>query len=235
MSLQHAINILDYDDIGRNYSINNSVTIFPNFVSFQEQYIKPFIQELPKSLCSDSHADLDYNRNDAIDFPIFFHPTGSAVRNYLLISLMSSCIFLSSPYSTLRTQDIELFKAFADITAQIYTGTNTLENSLTAEYDKFIWLARVSELDRTGKFDDAIDLVFSNVNSMLTMGKFEDVSILLKTFDVKHFSINVLLAFLTITLCAKNKLDGRPILFERVKNHLITTNTYDEAILAGLD
>lgn len=235
MSLQHAIALQDYDEIGRSYNSSNSVTIFPNFVSFQEQYIKPLMLEIPRTFDSNSHTDLDYDRNDSIDLSSFFHPTGSVVRNYLLISLMSSCIFLSNPYSTWKAEDIELFKAFTNITAQIYTGPNTLENELTAGYDSFIWLVRVSELDRTGKFDNAIDLVFSNVNRMLSLGKFADVNVLLKTFDVRHFSINVLLAFLTITLCAKHKLTERPLLFERVKNHLIATNTYEEAILAGLN
>jgi hypothetical protein len=79
-----------------------------------------------------------------------------------------------------------------------------------------------------------IDFIYNTVDLMLRDGRFDLVDELLRQVDVKN-KVDVLLAYLTLTLPAKSKLLQRASFFERVKQELTQRGEYREALLTGLE
>lgn len=224
-----------FDELGIGSGTNNSVAIIPNYINFHERFIKPYSFDELNDVEQESRVDYDYNRNDSADLVCDFQHTGSIAKKYLLRAFLSSSLLLPLPTAAINAEYAKMVNSWSEITAHIYAGAITFENELMPDCFDFTWLEKVGEFDKSSMFDHAIDLVFKNINNMFLDGKFDDVDNLLKLVNVKQYSANVLLALLTITLCAKNKLPRRRMFYEKVKHQLVATEIYDDAILAGLD
>ena len=68
--------------------------------------------------------------------------------------------------------------------------------------------------------DDLLDLIFDRVDGMLLMGLFQDVDDELAAIDVSSKSPEELIAFLTVTLAAKDRLPSRGDFFRRTAEEL---------------
>ncbi|HQZ66689.1 MAG TPA: hypothetical protein PLY87_16470 [Planctomycetaceae bacterium] len=85
-----------------------------------------------------------------------------------------------------------------------------------------------------GKVDAALDLIYDRADEMLLAGEFVALDSIIEGLDVEQLSVDVLLAVLTITLPAKDKLTTRNEFFECVKRTLKDRGEYMEGLLTGL-
>jgi hypothetical protein len=83
------------------------------------------------------------------------------------------------------------------------------------------WLPEVYSLVESGNPEAAADLVFDNIDELLSAGDFPRTNELLQMVDVKRLDTNLMISFLAITLAAKSKLPSRAPLLRRVEARLI--------------
>lgn len=97
------------------------------------------------------------------------------------------------------------------------------------------WLSKALEQDQLGHSDEALDIIFDNIDVMLLNGNFNGVDNLLVSVDPTEHSLDMALGLLTSTLPAKFKLENRNRFYELVKEDLIKHNALEEGLLVGLD
>ena len=81
-------------------------------------------------------------------------------------------------------------------------------------------LAETYHLDQSGRIDAAIDLIFDAVDSLLCAGDFEGCDFLLQRVEVQRLSVDLMIAFLSITLTARDRLRERARFYSRVKHQI---------------
>jgi hypothetical protein len=91
-----------------------------------------------------------------------------------------------------------------------------------------IRLLRVEALAQQGKIDGAIDEGFRLLNDLLHRGAFRDVDDVLDAVDSNKLHADVVVALLTATFPARNKLARRDDLIDRLKGSLLATDPEDE-------
>jgi len=99
------------------------------------------------------------------------------------------------------------------------------------------WLDKVMQLDREGQVDDAIDIVYENMDELLLDGKYQAAGEILEHIECDQLSEYLLIAFATITLTKKKIIPKRDDFMARVRDSLRRRGTDDEEIddlLAGL-
>lgn len=94
-----------------------------------------------------------------------------------------------------------------------------------------LFITNARELDKLGKTDEAIDLIFDGIDNMLSSGKFKEVDDILKNVTINDWSDDLCLSFLAITLSAKSRLPSRGALFNKIKQRFANK----EGILSGLE
>jgi hypothetical protein len=82
------------------------------------------------------------------------------------------------------------------------------------------WLDDVYLLVARGQIDDAVDVLFSNLDEMLLVGHFSRCNALLRVVDLKKLDTNLLVGLLSITLSAKALLPERADVVGRVEARL---------------
>lgn len=82
--------------------------------------------------------------------------------------------------------------------------------------------------------DHEIDLIYDKIDGLLLSGKFEEVDEILAGVAVDDAPLAILLAFLTITLPAREKLAMRQTFFNRVRESLIRQGKLKGGLLDGL-
>lgn len=87
--------------------------------------------------------------------------------------------------------------------------------------EKLEWLRLASEEEKIDKHHKAIDIIFNNIDDRLLEGKFEDINEDLKLINIPNTSTLLLVAVLTITLTAYNKLDYRSKFFESIEQEFL--------------
>ena len=83
-----------------------------------------------------------------------------------------------------------------------------------------VWLDEVYSLTARGEIDSAIDVLFDHVDDLLLEGDFSTCNELLIAVDLKRLDTNLLIAILSITLSASEKLPNRTLLVSRVEKRL---------------
>ena len=81
-------------------------------------------------------------------------------------------------------------------------------------------LAEAYRLDQSGRIDAAIDLIFDRVDTLLCGGDFEECDLLLRAVEVDRLSVDLMVAFLSITLAARDRLRERARFYSRVKQQI---------------
>ena len=79
---------------------------------------------------------------------------------------------------------------------QIFNGPSPVED----------FFDRARRLDDLGRTDSALDVVYNHVDEMLLAGKFSEVDGRLSSTECDEYSVDLLLALLTITYAAKRHL-----------------------------
>ena len=97
------------------------------------------------------------------------------------------------------------------------------------------WLKEAIQLDEAGDYESAIDIIYDYIDDLLLEGEFIKVNTILKQVDTNILSEDLLVAFLSITLAAKQHLTARSNLFTRVEKTLKERNQYVKELLAGLE
>jgi hypothetical protein len=82
------------------------------------------------------------------------------------------------------------------------------------------WLPEVYALVEQGQQESAADIVFKNVDDLLSTAEFRRCDELLQMVDVKRLDINLMMSFLAITLAAKEELPSRAALLRRIDARL---------------
>ena len=82
------------------------------------------------------------------------------------------------------------------------------------------WLSDVYLLVDSGKTADAIDAVFDCFDDMFEAQRFQESDNVLAAVDITRLDTNLMVAFLTITRCEKDKLLSRSKLVQSIENHL---------------
>jgi hypothetical protein len=101
--------------------------------------------------------------------------------------------------------------------------------------DRLWWMQTAVDLDVAGKLHASIDIIFDHVDDLHRQGEFYLVNEILKNIDVENTSMNVLISYLTITLCAKHKLEFRSEFFASVERSFNNKGINEKGLLDGLD
>ena len=112
---------------------------------------------------------------------------------------------------------------------------DTLQILLTRARHLENFVERAVRLDKSGKTDAALDLIYDNVDSLLSNGKYEELDLMLKNVDADLLPTDILLGLLTATLPAKTKLPSRSIFFRLTEMQIKTRAEWEEGILTGLE
>lgn len=99
--------------------------------------------------------------------------------------------------------------------------------------DKF--LQPVTQLERHGHVDAALDVLYDRVDDLLKASQFSAVDNLLRQADVASISVDVLLGLLTATLPARSKLPARAEFFADAEASIKARGEWEDGLLAGLE
>lgn len=97
------------------------------------------------------------------------------------------------------------------------------------------FLEQAKQLEKRGRTDTALDLVYDQIDERLLAGRFTEVDQLLATVSVADLSLDLLLALLTATLPARNQLANRARFFAAIEETLRQREEYDDGLLIGLN
>lgn len=102
--------------------------------------------------------------------------------------------------------------------------------------DSLMWLGELYSFVARHEPDNAIDVLFSHVDDMLSEGAFHRCDALLKTIDPKRLDSNLLVAALSATKRAAHQLAERQAFVRRVRARLQElAPDRVERLLSGLD
>jgi hypothetical protein len=99
-------------------------------------------------------------------------------------------------------------------------------------------LGSIREAARSADPEDAIEFIYTELDSRFLKGLFDDVDELLEALDPRKESLTVLhlLAVTSITSAAKDRLRNRAAFVQRVREHLAKVEAGRvEELLAGLE
>ncbi len=82
--------------------------------------------------------------------------------------------------------------------------------------------------------DDEIDAVYENVNDALMRGEFDQVDNSLRDLNPEKMSLDLVLAWLTITLAAADKLPSRITFFSKAIKAASEQGLFESGLFDGL-
>lgn len=98
-----------------------------------------------------------------------------------------------------------------------------------------VWLDDVYSKVAAGVPDDAIDILFDHIDDLLIEGRFSECEDVLMMIDPKRLDTNLLVAALSITKAAADRLPSRVRFVQRVEHRLTELAPERlEALLGGL-
>jgi hypothetical protein len=90
-------------------------------------------------------------------------------------------------------------------------------------------------LDHHGRTDAALDLIYDQIDALMTGGKFEAIGSLLQRLDLGALSVDLLLGLLTSTLPARTKIPFRGDFFRAVESEIKRRGEWENGLLTGLE
>jgi hypothetical protein len=97
------------------------------------------------------------------------------------------------------------------------------------------WFENALGLHHHGRQDEAVYLLFDQIDSMLVAGRFDEIDELLHNASVASLHEDILISLLSITLVAARRLRYRAEFFRSVKSVLGRRRDNVESLLIGLD
>lgn len=113
----------------------------------------------------------------------------------------------------------------------VESGTRANERGEAAKS----FIERANELDRRGRTDAALDLLYDSVDATIRQGRFAELDALLVGLCPADHSVDLLLGILTATLPARERLKSRKGFYRDVECTLTARGELDEGLLAGLE
>lgn len=96
------------------------------------------------------------------------------------------------------------------------------------------FMTRATKLEKLGRSDAALDLVYDSVDDLMHRGKFDSCASVLSGVNVANCSVDLLVGLLTATLPARSRIPFRTEFFEAVERELRRRGELDPGVLAGL-
>lgn len=96
-------------------------------------------------------------------------------------------------------------------------------------------LQRIIGIEKHSNVDDALDAMYEYFDTLFDIQQFDQINTLLTLIDLRIYSTELLLGFLTVTLPVKNRLPYRKTFFQNVKSELQTRKDWSETLLIGLE
>jgi antitoxin (DNA-binding transcriptional repressor) of toxin-antitoxin stability system len=97
------------------------------------------------------------------------------------------------------------------------------------------FVLRAQRLDRHGRTDAALDLIYDQVDEWMHRAEFDRLDGILENLPVADLSLDILLGLLTATLPAKRRLVSRAKLFHEIEQVLRDRGDYEDGLLVGLE
>ena len=122
-----------------------------------------------------------------------------------------------------------------DIAEQLQQQSTAVWPGRAKRSSDLAWLSETYSLVARHAIDPAVDLVFDHFDELLDCGKFREADEALAAVDVKRLDSNLMVALLTITRAAKDRLRRRADLVRRIEARLIAdAPERTKELLAGL-
>lgn len=96
------------------------------------------------------------------------------------------------------------------------------------------WLEEAEDLVARNREDEGLDIVYDKLDRLLMSGSFAACDVMLQQVEVTRFSLDILLALLTVTLPASMELPTRAVYFEKVQAELKSRGLDTDELLSGL-
>lgn len=96
------------------------------------------------------------------------------------------------------------------------------------------WIEQSIEFEKSGKGEEALDVIFDNIDELLLSSKYKQCSSVLASLPVDRLSNAQLLTALTASSAARDRLSGRKVLYSRVEKILALRGTDVSRLLLGL-
>jgi hypothetical protein len=97
------------------------------------------------------------------------------------------------------------------------------------------FVEHANRLDKLGKSDAALDLIYDRIDTLLLSHRYGDVDLMLREVSPELLSVDVLLGLLTSTLPARTKLPARAAFFAKVEREIRRTGAWEDGLLSGLE
>jgi len=97
-----------------------------------------------------------------------------------------------------------------------------------------IWFKRAMHLEKEGRISQALDVIYSNMDSLFMKGKFEDCDALLSEATKHRLPVHIILALLTTTLPAAHLLPSRTSFYQESAKKLAESGEMEPGLLDGL-
>lgn len=112
---------------------------------------------------------------------------------------------------------------------------NLLNVSPTVETESERFIEQARRLDEKRRTDAALDIIYDNINNLLTEGDYQRIDAILSALDPEPLSVDILLGLLTSTLPARTKLSRRRDFFSKVEEELRRREGWEKGLLTGLE
>lgn len=97
------------------------------------------------------------------------------------------------------------------------------------------WVLQMYDLVASKRLEEAIDLLYDNVDDMLLEGKMQECDDILQQIDIRRLDSYLMIGLLSITLSASEHLPHRKVLVEEIENYLRATEPERaDALMKGL-
>lgn len=97
------------------------------------------------------------------------------------------------------------------------------------------FVERAGRLDRRGKTDVALDLIYDTVDEWMIAGDFDRLDFLLASVAADDYSADILLGLLTASLPGRTRLPSRRKLYSETERILKQRGQWEDGLLTGLE
>lgn len=91
------------------------------------------------------------------------------------------------------------------------------------------------QLEKKGDSDQSLDLIYDHFDKLFWSASWTVADDILRDVKVSKYSLDILLAILTSTLPAADKLPSRKTIFNNIENELRSRDELDNTLLVGLE
>jgi len=100
-------------------------------------------------------------------------------------------------------------------------------------YAHYFWFTQAIALDEDGKEDEALDIIYNEIDGMLINQEYSKVNNFLNELSPHEYSLNILLGILTITFYCAEHLPNRKDFYNKVAE-VVNNSSHSIDILSGL-